>query len=291
MTTTSFTKPSLLHSSAALMLAALAFGPTAFAQNLLTNNPGFEANTAYYTPGWGWPQGSPDALPGWLITLDDYGDGYAGAGNNQSPKDLEGSNFGYIYSGTGSSGVLATAPGSRAAVEKDTLYTLWFRARGDCAWDASLATFSLVWYPNNNDWTTVGDPTNLDLTFPARGSTDDAMQMFSITATAPPGAHFAGVCITKPPDDYNSILVDDFVLTAEPAQISLSMKQHGSHATVSWRRSARFKLQQCDSLDSAAIWQDITAPVRSDGTTNSVDSALTNHTHFFRLVAPGNSSR
>jgi hypothetical protein len=100
-----------------LILAALPLLPSARAQNLLTNNAGFEANTAYYTPDWGWPEGSPDALPGWVITLDPTGDGYAGAANNQTPDDLEGTNFAYIYSGTGSSGVLETAPDSRAAVQ------------------------------------------------------------------------------------------------------------------------------------------------------------------------------
>ena len=127
------------------------------AQNLLTNNAGFEAGFGYYPPGW-------------VITLDATGDGYAGAAANQAPLDLEGTHFGYIYSGTGSSGVLATAADSRAPVEKDRVYTLWFLTRADVSWSEAAMTVSLVWYPNQNNNVTVGQ-TNLDLTLPARLTT------------------------------------------------------------------------------------------------------------------------
>jgi hypothetical protein len=100
---------------------ALAAGAVCgFGQNLLTNNAGFEANIGYYTPYWGYPLGAPDALPGWRINLDPTADGYAGAANDQSPQDLERTNFGYVYSGSGSFGWLETSPESRAPVDAGT---------------------------------------------------------------------------------------------------------------------------------------------------------------------------
>ena len=178
---------SILALAGFLGLAVLAAAPSAPAQNLLTDNAGFEANTGYYTPGWGWPDGSPDALPGWVITLDPSGDGYAGAETNQSPQNLEGTHFGYIYSGTGTPGLLATAPASRCPIQADTTYTLWFLARNDSPWGEVLATVSLVWYPNqanDNDKEEV----TLDLILPARLSTEDPMQTFHITARGSPGS-------------------------------------------------------------------------------------------------------
>lgn len=52
-----------------IALTSVLFVPAASAQNLLATNAGFEVNTAYYTPGWGFSDGSPEALPGWMITL------------------------------------------------------------------------------------------------------------------------------------------------------------------------------------------------------------------------------
>jgi hypothetical protein len=276
----------ILASPGSLTLAALALVSSAAAQNLLTNNAGFEANTAYYTPGWGWPDGSPDALPGWVITLDPYGDGYAGAGTNQSPQDLEGTHFGYIYSGSGFAGLLETAPDSRAPVQKDTTYTLWFLARGDASWCEAVATVSLVWYPNHNDGATVGDPTNLDLTLPARLSTDDPMQTFHITAVAPSGAHYAGVRVTRPEYDYAPMLLDDFVIMAEPAQVSLSIKKHGAHAALSWPRDLKHRLEENNNLAVPNGWRAADKPAKGIGATNYVDYPLTETSRFFRLATP-----
>lgn len=267
-------------------LAALALVTSAPAQNLLTNNAGFEANTAYYTPGWGYAQGSPDALPGWVITLDPTGDGYAGAATNQSPQGLEGAHFGYIYSGTGSSGLLETAPDSRASVQAGTFYTLWFLARGDATWSETLASVSLVWYPNRNNGATVGDPTNLDLTLPVRLSTEDPMQTFHITAVAPPGAHYAGVRVTRPADDYAPLLVDDCVIMAEPTQVSLSIENNGPHAVLCWPRSLKHRLEEDNDLAIPNGWRATDKPAKGIGATNYVDYPLIETARFFRLAAP-----
>jgi hypothetical protein len=275
-------------SSLAVFIATATLGPLppASAQNLLSTNPGFEANTAYYTPNWGWPDGSPDALPGWTITLDPAGDGYAGAGTNQAPDNLEGTHFGYIYSGWGSAGILETAPDCRAPVEKDTTYTLWFLARGDASWTQSIATISLVWYPNNNNSTTAGDPTNLDLTFPPRLSTTDPMQTFHLTAVAPPGAHYAGVRITRPAYDSAPVLLDDFVIMAEPTEVTLSIGKHGGDAALSWPRSLKHQLETNSNLALAGGWHASGHQPRGLGATNYVDYPLTETPHFFRLAAP-----
>lgn len=267
-------------------LAALALALSAPAQNLLTDNAGFEANTAYYTPGWGWPDGAPDALPGWVITLDPAGDGYAGAATNQSPQDLEGTHFGYIYSGTGTAGFLETAPASRAPVEAGTTYTLWFLARGDSPWNEALATASLIWYVNQNSDTTKGDPATLDLTLPARLSTEDPMQAFHITAAAPQAAHYAAVRIARPVNNYDPILVDDFVIMAEPAQVSLSIKKQTSHAVLAWPRDLKHQLEENSNPALPGGWHQVNKPVKGIGPTNYVDYPLTDNARFFRLAAP-----
>jgi hypothetical protein len=275
----------ILAFSGSLGLAALALVPSAPAQNLLADNAGFEANTAYYTPGWGWPDGSPDALPGWVITLDPTGDGYAGAGTNQSPQDLEGTHFGYIYSGTGSAGLIETAPASRCPVQVDTTYALWFLARGDSQWGEALATVSLVWYANQNNDTTKGE-TALDLVLPARVSTEDPMQTFHITAVAPQGAHYAGVRVTRPANNYDSLLVDDFVIMAEPTQVSLSINKETPHAELSWPRSHKHHLEENSDPAITSGWHKVNKPVKGIGATNYVDYALTENARFFRLAAP-----
>ena len=269
-----------------LTLAALALLPSASAQNLLTTNPGFEANTDYYAPGWGWPQGSRDVLPGWVITLDPNGDGYAGAADNQLPQDLEGTHFGYIYSGTGAAGRLETAPDSLAPVERATTYTLWFQARGDASWSESLATVSLVWYANQSHTNTVGNPTNLDLTLPARVAPTDPMQPFHITAAAPSGAHFAGVRVTRPADNYAPVILDDFVIMAEPAAVSLSIKKQGSDAMLSWPRNLKHFLEERSSLSITGDWHAAGKSPKGTGATNYVDYPLTETGRFFRLAAP-----
>ncbi|MGC3960976.1 MAG: hypothetical protein QM813_24510 [Verrucomicrobiota bacterium] len=254
-----------------------------WAQNLLTNNAGFEVGSGYYTPGWGFPQGSPEVLPGWIITLDPAGDGYAGAAANQSPLDLEGAYFGYIYSGSGSSGVLATAPDSRAPVEKDQVYTLWFLARADVSWSEASMTVSLMWYPNQNNNVTVGQ-TNLNLTLPARLTTDDPMLAFQLTAVAPAGAHFAGVQITRPPYDYAAIIFDDFVLMAEPTDVSLAINSKESNARVSWARSRKFRLETSTTPILSNSWNTVDHPVKGVGDKNHVDYPLTETCRFFRLA-------
>jgi hypothetical protein len=276
---------SALALSSLLSLAALAAAPSARAQNLLTDNAGFEANTAYYTPGWGWPDGSPDVLPGWIITLDTNADGYAGANNNQSPQGLEGTNFGYIYSGSGTSGLLETAPASRCPVEADTTYTLWFLARGDSPWAEADATVSLVWYPNQNNDTTKGEA-DLDLALPARVSTDDPMQTFYISAVAPSGAHYAGVRVTRPAYDYNPLIVDDFVIMAEPAQVSLTIKKDSSHAKLSWSRDLKHQLEENTNPAISNGWTKVNKPTQGIGATNYVDYPLTEGARFFRLAVP-----
>ena len=277
-------KASTLALPVPLALAALALLPSASAQNLLTNNAGFEANTAYYNPAWGWPEGSPDALPGWVIILDPAGDGYAGAADNQSPDDLEGTHFAYIYSGTGSGGVLETAPDSRAPVENDTAYTLWFLARGDASWSESLATVSLIWHPNANNDATVGDPTNLDLTLPAKLSSTDPMQTFHITAVAPPGAHYAGVRVTRPADDYAPVLLDDFVIMAEPAEVPLSIKKQGQDVVLWWPRNLKHQLEATGNLGQPSSWRSTGKPPKGIGATNYMDFPLTDPVLFFRLT-------
>jgi hypothetical protein len=275
----------ILNLPGALTLGALGLLPSADAQNLLATNAGFEANTAYYAPGWGWPQGSPDALPGWIITLDPTGDGCAGAANNQAPQDLEGTHFGYIYSGTGSAGVLETAPDCRAPVEKDITYTLWFLARGDASWSDSLATVSLVWYANQNNGTPVGDPTNLDLTLPAPLAPTDPMLPFHLTATAPSGAHYAGVRVTRPAYDYAPVILDDFVIMAEPTEVSLSIRKQGPQAVLSWPRSLKHKLELNSDLALPSGWHATNKPPKGVGATNYVDWPLAEPAHFFRLAA------
>jgi hypothetical protein len=271
---------------ACISVALLALARGVHAQNLLATNAGFEANTAYYTPDWGFPQGSTDALPGWIIVLDPTGDGYAGAADNQSPQNLEGTHFGYIYSGTGTAGMLETSPDSRAPVQKGTTYTLWFLARGDATWSDALATVSLIWHPNQNNGATVGSPTNLDLDLPAKVLDTDPMQTFSLTAVAPPGAHYAGVCITRPAYDYAPIIVDDFVIMAEPQQVSLSIQQKGQSAVLAWPRSHKYQLQAAVALPSQGNWQNVATPARGVGATNSVESPITNNACLFRLVSP-----
>jgi hypothetical protein len=278
-------KPSALALAGSAGLAVLAIAPSA-AQNLLTDNAGFEANTAYYTPGWGWPDGSPDALPGWVITLDPAGDGFAGAATNQSPQDLEGTHFGYIYSGTGSAGYLETAPASRAPVDEGTTYTLWFLARGDAPWSEALATVSLIWYANHNNDTTKGDPATLDLTLPARLSTEDPMQVYHITAVAPNGAHYASARVTRPADNYDPMLVDDFVIMAEPEHVPLSIKKKTLDAELSWPRSLGHQLEENSNPAIPSGWHRVNKPVKGIGATNYVDYPPTDSARFFRLAEP-----
>ncbi len=267
-----------------LLLASLAFVPFASGQNLLTNNAGFEANTAYYGPGWGFPDGTPEVLPGWIITLDPAADGYAGAATNQTPQDLEGTHFGYIYTGSsGSSGLLETAPESRAAVAAGGNYTLWFLARGDASWSEAFATISLVWHPNNNNGATVGDPTNLDITLPMRVSTEDPMQTFHISGVAPVGAHYASVRVTRPPWDYAPMIFDDFVIMAEPSEVSLSIKKNNSQAEVSWTRSLHLRLEMTDNPGLSNGWSVVDKPTKGIGAKNRVDYPLTESVRFFRL--------
>lgn len=275
-----------LSLSGCLTLTSLLLVPAASAQNLLATNAGFEANTAYYTPGWGFPDGSPEALPGWMITLDPNGDGYAGASTNPQPQDLEGTHFGYIYSGTGSGGLLETTPESRAPVEAGKTYTLWFLARCDVSWSEAIATVSLVWHPNKNNGATSGDPTNLDLTLPPLLAPDDPMQTFSLTAVAPAGAHYAGVRVTRPPDDYAPLLVDDFVIMAEPTEVSLSIKKEGTKARLSWPRNLKHRLEESSNPFSTNGWSVVDKPVKGIGATKHVDYPLTNASRFFRLAPP-----
>jgi hypothetical protein len=271
--------------SGSIGVAALALVPSVPAQNLLADNAGFEANTAYYTPGWGWPQGAPDVLPGWVITLDTNGDGYAGAATNQSPQDLEGTHFGYIYSGTGAAALLETAPASRAPIDAGTTYTLWFLARGDSPWGEALATVSLIWYPNQSNDSPKGEDA-MDVTLPVRLSTEDPMQTFHITAVAPQGAHYAGMRVTRPTNDYNPLLLDDFVIMAEPVQVSLSIKKGGPRALLSWPRELKHDLQENSNPALTGEWHKVNKPVKGSGATNYVDYPLTNNVRFFRLAPP-----
>jgi hypothetical protein len=269
----------------------LALARPAIAQNLLTNNAGFEANTGYYTPGWGWPDGSPDALPGWVITLDPSGDGYAGAAANQSPQDLEGTHFGYIYSGTGSAGFLETAPEFRAPVEAGTTYTCWFLARGDSPSGEALATASLIWYVNQNNGSTSGDPATLDLILPIRLSTEDPMSTFHITAVAPNGAHYAGVRLSRPENNYDPIIVDDFVIMAEPTQVSLSIMKNTTHAMLAWPRGLGQHLEENSNPAITTDWHKVSKPVKGVGATNYADYPLTEDVRFFRLSGPNDSKK
>lgn len=273
---------------ASLALVSALFGATALvpapAQNLLTNNAGFEVNTAYYTPGWGFPQGSPDALPGWLITLDAAGDGYAGAAADQSPENLQGEHFGYIYSGSGTAGLLETAPGSRAPVQAGTIYTLWFLARGDASWSEAAATISLQWHPNNQNSATVGDATNLDLVLPIRSATTDPMETFHLTATAPPGANFASVRVTRPAYDYAPAIFDDFAIMAEPAEVTLKVQKSGDNVRLTWQRKLGCRLIASDDPTATNGWTFVTQPVHGVGATNHVLHPLTGPARFFRLT-------
>ncbi len=254
------------------------------AQNLLLTNPGFEAKTAYYTPAWGYPEGASNALPGWIITLDPGGDGYGGAADNQSPANLEGTNFGYIYSGTGVAGSLETAPEARAAVTAGVPYTLWFLARGDNLGSEAAATVSLIWHLNQNNNDPVGDSTNLDLALPAYVSTGDPLETFHLTAMAPPVTHYAGVRITRPANSYVSVILDDFVIMAEPTEVWLSLKQHGSQTMLSWPRSAKYRLEASSSPARSNGWSRVDQPAKGIGTTNYVELAPTEAARFFRLT-------
>jgi hypothetical protein len=267
---------------ACLILSAGALAP-APAQNLLATNAGFEANTAYYTPGWGWPLGTADALPGWLISLDPAGDGYAGAANNQSPQGLEGTHYGYIYSGTGFAGALDTAPSCRAAAEPGTTYTLWFLARGDCTWGDAVATVELVWYPDQDDGAAVA-ATNLDLTLPTRLSTDDPMQSFHITAVGPSGAHYAGARVSRPAYDYNPMIFDDFVIMAEPTVVPLFINKEGDQVVISWPRAVSLRLEETSDATLATGWAPVAAPPKGVGATNYVESPIIDGARFFRLT-------
>jgi hypothetical protein len=272
----------------ALGWTVLTLLPATRGQNLLTNNPSFEANTAYYTPGWGWPQGAPDALPGWVITLDPTGDGYAGAADNQSPQGLDGTHFGYLYSGTGSSGLLETAPESRAPVAAGATYTLWLLARGDAAGSDALATVSLVWYPNQNNSTTVGTTASLDLQLPARQATTDPLISFHLSAPAPQGAHFAGVRISRPPYDYAPLIFDDVVIMAEPTEVALSVKQAGHHVVLVWPRDLKHALEQNTGVGTGfdQAWQKVNLGVTSVGAFNHASYPMTNNLTVFRLATP-----
>ncbi len=271
------------------LIAAAAFGGitlalSAPAQNLLTVNSGFEDNTAYYAPGWGWPIGSPDVLPGWWINLDSNGDGYAGVTTNQEPQGLEGTHFGYIYSGSGFAGWLETAPGSRAPVEAGTTYTLWFLARGDSSWAEAFATVSLIWYVDSNDDTTKGEPATLDLTLPMRISTTDPMQSFHITAVAPQAAHYAAVRVARPASDYNPMIMDDFVIMAEPVEITLSARKHGQDLVLSWPRSLSHHLQEASDPAGSEGWSRVDKPPKSVGATSYLDYGQAANIRFFRLA-------
>jgi hypothetical protein len=270
-------------------LIALVVAHPVTAQNLLTNNAGFEANTGYYTPGWGWPDGSPDALPGWVITLDPTGDGYAGAATNQLPQDLEGTHFGYIYSGTGSAGFLETTPDSRAPIEAGTTYTCWFLARGDSPSGEALATASLIWYVNQNNDTTSGDPATLDLILPIRLSTEDPMSTYHITAVAPNGAHYAGVRIARPGNNYDPIIVDDFVIMAEPTRVSVSLSKNSNRAVLAWPRGLGQHLEENSNPAVTSAWHKVNQPIRGIGATNVTDYPLTEDVRFFRVAVPKNS--
>ena len=281
-------KPNAQFPFSALLFAIFLLALAAPAQNLLTNNPGFEANAGYYTPGWGsWPLGSNDAVPGWIISLHPSGDGYAGAGTNQSPANLQGTHFGYLYSGSGETGgAMETAPGQRAPVEAGTAYTLWFSARGDANWGPSQATFSLVWHPNNNNANITGTPQTLPLTFPQRNSTDDLLLPYSIPAVAPNGAHYASVRITTPEGTYEPVIFDDFMLLAEPAVVPISIKKNGDHAVLSWQRSAARYLHESSDVGRPYSWIPVEKPVHKSGVTNSVDYPFTNSARFFRVMLP-----
>ena len=267
-----------------LVLLTLASCVAAPGQNLLLINPSFEANTAYYSPAWGYPEGTPDALPGWIITLDPNGDGYAGAAADQSPANLEGAHFGYIYSGTGAAGSLETAPEARAAVTAGVAYNLWFLARGDNLWSSASATVSLSWYLNQTNNDTVGDPTNLDLTLPPYISTADSLEPFHLTAVAPPEARCAGVRVTRPANSYVSLICDGFVVTAEPSEMLLAIKKHGSQTLLSWPRSEKYLLEVTSSPDRTNGWSRVDQPTKSIGATNYVELAPSGIARFFRLT-------
>lgn len=257
---------------------------TAPAQNLLVDNPAFEELTGYYTPGWGYPQGAPDVIPGWVISLDPAGDGYAGAADNQSPEDLEGRNFGYLYSGYGAEGVMETAPESRAPVEAGTTYTLWFLARGDAPWEEASVSVALVWYANSNNYAIKGDAVTLSFTLGARQSTLDPMQSFHLTAVAPPGAHYAAVRVTRPAYNYAPVIFDDFVIMAEPDQVNLSIERKHSDVKISWNRSVKYELQETTDPAATNNWQKVTKAVKGVGSTNLLDYPLDQAVRFFRLT-------
>lgn len=270
------------------VLAVLSFtsATTALSQNLLTNNPGFEAYRGYYTPGWGWPLGSPGALPGWVITLDACCDGYAGAATDQQPVNIEGTNFAYIYSGGASQGMLETAPPDRASVSAGTVYTLWFRARNDATWSQTAATFSLVWFPNRNNWATVGTATSETIQFPSKIDNSDPLLEYHITAVAPSGANYAGVKITRPAFNYDPVIFDDFVLMAEPLTPRIVIKKKQNLAEISWPRSVAKRLEQSSVPDYSGVWTPVDKPVRNFGPTNKVDYLLEGSVRFFRLTDP-----
>jgi hypothetical protein len=150
----------------------------------------------------------------------------------------------------------------------------------------SLASVSLVWYPNANNGATVGDPTNLDLTLPAKVSSTDPMQTFHITGVAPPGAHYAGARVTTPPDDYAPVLLDAFVIMAEPTEVSLSIKKQGQDVVVWWPRNLKHQLEVTGALALSNSWHVTGKPPKGIGATNYVDCPLSEPVRFFRLAVP-----
>lgn len=136
-------------------------------------------------------------------------------------------------------------------------------------------------YPNNNNSATVGDATNLDLTLPPLVVADDPMQTFQLTAVAPSGAHYAGVRASRPPDDYAPLLVDDFVIMAEPTEVSLSIKKQGSNAKLSWPRSLKHRLEESSNPYSTNGWSVVDKPVKEFVRPSTWTTQWTNTVRFF----------
>ncbi len=129
-------------------------------------------------------------------------------------------------------------------------------------------------------------PPHWTSTLPMRLATDDPMQTFHITAVAPAGAHYAAVRVTRPADDYSPMIVDDFVIMAEPAVLSLCIKKKGSGTEISWPRDLKHQLEESSHPAVPGNWRKVNQPAKAVGATNYLDYPLTENAHFFRLAAP-----
>ena len=210
----------------------LAGSSPASAQNILTNNPSFEANAPFINA-----TGNVDGIPGWHAVMIDttpgtYNSFVGAAGDQPNTVGRNGSNFGYFHGAT-----LETSAASRAPVTAGQLYQLTFLLKNDQALgDMHPADVTLAFYNNNS---TYGSslPGSVNQTFTLTSTKIDsngggAFTPETIIGVAPAGATFAGVelhALTSA-----TYITDNFVLTAIPEPGALGLL--GAAGTLAVRR-------------------------------------------------------